>query len=469
MGRRVPRAARRTRLAVVLPVLLLGSGCATASAALRSGPGGIPAERSIRDDLSAGRAANAWASMADKRVRPSDALLRHMYRGVIALHTGDHDAGTRSLDRAWTIAEERYTKRVSTGALSLVTAEAALPYDPGPTELMFIPYFGGLNWLARNERFEAAVEARRLSTLLAREAGPQSTAEMRGVLHYVSGVIFEAAGEGQDALVSYRNAAALLSTLPGDTAFAGRDSGDVVVLLEDGFVGRPAPHSLGIYLSGDELVALTTGGRDSRLAVAQVVEERSWGRRNGIQREVEVGWLTYEVNWATFESPRNRAGAVGVRSGALDASTISADVSAAVGDDYDREQGGRLTRAVARTAVRYAAVRAAERAFDKASETRRKRKEDGEKGGGWASILFGIGMAATAMTAAALDQPDLRAWQLLPDRLTVARLRLPVGEHPIEVTRGDEVVSLGTVTVRPGGVAVMTYRWWPEGQGRQLP
>jgi hypothetical protein len=60
-----------------------------------------------------------------------------------------------------------------------------------------------------------------------------------------------------------------------------------------------------------------------------------------------------------------------------------------------------------------------------------------------------------------VDQPDLRAWQLLPDRISIARMRLPAGDHPIEITHGDKRVSLGMVTVRPGRVSVMTYRWWP--------
>jgi hypothetical protein len=384
-----------------------------------------------------------------------------MYRGVIAVHSGEFDAGTRSLDRAWEIAEDRFTKRISTGVLSLATAEAALPYDPGPTERMFIPYYGGINWLARNERFEAAVEARRLATLLASDVGPQPPAPMQGVLRYVSGVIFEAAGERQDALVAYRNAAALLGTLPGDTTLAGRDSGDVVVLLEDGFVGRPEPRSFGVFMSGDELVALTSGNDAARLGVAQVVERRSWRRHRGLEREVAVGWLTYEINWATFEPPRRAGEGLGVRSGECIAPTISAFVSEAVQADFERGQPARLTRAIARTAIRFAAMEAAEDAFDKASKDRKKKKKDGEKGGGWWSILLGIGLAATSVTSSVIDQPDLRAWQILPDRITIARLRLPVGEHPVEVMRGDEVVSLGTVTVRPGGVAVMTYRWWP--------
>jgi hypothetical protein len=461
MGRRVPRAARLSGLVVVLPVLLFGAGCATAGAAFRAGPAGIPAERSIRTNLSTGRAASAWAAMSDKKIAPRDALLRHMYRGVIAMHSGDHEAGTRSLDRAWTVAEDRYTKSVSRGALSMMTAEATLPYGPGITERMLIPYYGGLNWLARNERYEAGVEARRLASLLAADAGPKPPAEMVGVLRYVSGVMFEAAGERQDALVAYRNAAAVMGSLPGDTTLAGPDSGDVVVIVEDGFVGRPEPREFGVYMDGDELVALTTGGRQSRLAMAQVVERRSWDRHNGLRNDLNVGWLTYEINWATFGEPMRSRGGVAVRSGECVAPFIAADVTAAVQADFERAQPGRLTRAIARTAVRFAAERAADKAFEKAGETRKKRKEKGEKGGGWGSILLGIGLMATSISSSVIDQPDLRAWQVLPDRMTVARLRLPVGEHPVEVVVGDEVVSLGTVSVQPGGVAVMTYRRWP--------
>ena len=467
MDRRAMRASRpfcRGRFAAVLPMLVLSTGCATASAAFRAGPSGIAAEWSLRDHLSYGRAPAAWAAMRDKKIAPADLLLRHMYRGVISLHAGEFNAGTRSMDRAWTIAEDRYTKRISRGVVSLVTSDAALPYDPGVTERMFIPYYGGLNWLARNERDEAAVEARRLAALLASDAGPQPPAGLQGILRYVSGVMFEAAGERQDALVAYRNAAALLGALPGDTTLAGAGEGDVVVLIEDGFVGRPEPHSLGVWMDGNELVALTTGKKRERFAIAQRVGDRRFDRSYYEPGFVREGWLTYEVNWASFAEPERSAVSVGARAGYAEFGTASADVTAGVRDDFEREQPARLARAIARAAIRHVAMEAADRAFESARKERKKNKEEGEKGGGWGKILLGIGLLFTTATSSVLDQPDLRAWQLLPDRITVARLRLPVGEHPIEVVRGGEVVSLGTVTVTSRGVAVLNHRWWPEGR-----
>lgn len=460
MSGRAPGTTLRT-LAVVLP-LLLASGCAAASAAWRAGPAGIAAEWAIRDHLVYGRPTQAWAAMGDKQLAPTDVLLRHLYRGVIALHAGEFEAGSKSMDRAWSIVEDRFTRSVSTGAYSLVTSDATLPYVPGTTERLFIPYYGALNWLARNEYDETAVEARRLALLLQNESGPRPPADLEGTLRYVTGVLFEAAGERQDAMVAYRNAAALLGTLPGDTTWAGTDSGDVVVILEDGFVGRPEPHSLGVYMNGDELVALSSGDDESRLAMAQVVQRRRFDPMFDASSATAVGWLTYEVNWASFGGATRSTVPIGVRTAPATFATIGGDVSAAVGADFERGQPARLARAIARAAVRVAAMRAAEKALDKATESKDDEDDDDAKGGfRWGQLLLGLGLGAFSVSSTVIDQPDLRAWQLLPDRITVARTRLPVGEHPVEVTRGDEVVSLGVVTVRPGRVAVLTHRSWP--------
>ncbi len=457
----VPRAARPIRLAVALSLLLTSGGCATASAAFRSGPAGMAAEWTLRDHLTYGRATSAWTAMGDRKVAPADALLRAMYRGVIGLHAGEYAGGSRAMDRAWTLVDDRYSKRVSVGAASLLTSDATLPYYPGITERMFIPYYGALNWLARNELDETAVEARRLAALLAAEGEDQPPAELRGMLRYVSGVLFEAAGDRQDAIVAYRNAAALLGTPPGDTTFAPRDSGDVVVLIEEGFVGRPEPRHFGVYMSGDELVALSSGSDESRLAVARTLERRHF---DASFDRTQVGWLTYEVNWASFGAPSRIDGRIGARTNPGEFTLAGADVTAAVRRDFERELPAKLARAIARTAVRWAATRAADRAF---SDAAKKRDDDDDETKGWGSFFLGLSLAAATVTSAVIDQPDLRAWQLLPDRLSVARVRLPVGDHPIEVVRGDEVVSLGTVTVRPGGMAVLTHRWWP-GPGRTI-
>lgn len=423
----------------------------------------------------AGQYEAAFEALKSKEIAPSDALLRHMYRGVISLHAGEYDTGARAMDRAWDIAYQRWTKRLGDGAMAMVTSDAALPYDPGPSELMFVPYYGGLTWLARNEAGSAAVEARRLSQLLEDERGPRAAADLQGVMRYVAGVMYEIAGERNDAEVSYRNAALLLGALPGDTLPPDAGHGDVVVLVEDGFVGRPEPASMTFWYDDDELSQLQ--GDDDGVRISTVGELR---RRRGLERDWSgTKYHSVSINWPEFGDTPREALSLGARAFAAPAIVadtvrvagtlapgISADVTASVRSDFEREQPARLARAIARAIVREAAFKAAGESFEKAAE---KDDDDDDKKDGKGKVigrvLLGIGLFATGATSAVLDQPDLRAWQLLPDRVTVARLRLPVGEHQVEVMRGGEAVSLGTVTVRPGGVTLLTHRWWPPQRG----
>jgi len=53
---------------------------------------------------------------------------------------------------------------------------------------------------------------------------------------------------------------------------------------------------------------------------------------------------------------------------------------------------------------------------------------------------------------------DTRSWHLLPGRLVVARLRLPVGRRAVTIDVGGDAVSLGEVDVPAGGIALATGR-----------
>lgn len=456
------------KLAAVLPLVFVMSGCAAANAAWRAGPLGMAAEWTIRDHLAYGRPEQAWAAMSNKEIAPQDALLRHMYRGVIALHAGEFAQGASSMDRAWAIVDDRYTKRLSRGAVSLVTSDASLPYYPLPTEHLFIPYYGAMNFLAMGKMDAAMVETRRLAMLLQSDAGPRPAKELEGALRYVSGVLFEAAGDRQDAQVAYRNAAALLGTLPGDTLAAGPDSGDVVVIVEDGFVARPQPQSLAVFTDGDEFTALRTGRDADRILVANRVRDRA---RDPNWRAPEVGFVRYEVNWATIGSGTPSNAQVSVRTNPREFSAMSAEVSPSIAQDFTALVPDKLARGIARAAVRAAALKAAGHQLDQAISDEGDDDDDDENRGVAGRVIqgiFGLLLGGLAVGSTVIDQPDLRAWQLLPDRLVIARLRLPVGEHPIYVSQGDKPVLIGTATVRDGAVAVMNYRLWPGPGARQF-
>lgn len=325
---------------LILSLALALQGCASAGQSWRAGPAGIPAEHQLRERMIAEEYGSALADLKDKKIAPADALLRHMYKGLVAMHAGQNELGTRALDRAWQIAYQRYTKRLSDGAQSMVTGEGALPYDPGNAERLLIPYYGGLNWLARNERDEAAVEARRMSTLLESEDPNLPGTRYQGVMRYIAGVMFEVAGERNDADVAYRNANLLLAgDLPGDTMPPDTLHGDVVVLIEDGFVARPEPVSLDFWVRRDEVAML-----DSDDAVIRMNTYRTIERRRGIERDWHAeSYRNISLRWPVMSDLNAQAGqgVLGARASDVMARAVGMSVSHAVRADFERQQPGR--------------------------------------------------------------------------------------------------------------------------------
>jgi hypothetical protein len=192
------------------------------------------------------------------------------------------------------MADDRYTKRVSRAALALATNDRALPYVPGDNERLFAHYYAALGHLHAGDLNGGAVEARRLAWRLqqADERRDPLDRSARAALRYFTGAVFEASGDREDAEVAYRNAAALGALVdggvaaraeadsamrgtrrgaprrrpapgaPGAAAAPGAGSGDVVVLVEAGFVAHRVNERLSVRLddAAAERLTLTSGG-----------------------------------------------------------------------------------------------------------------------------------------------------------------------------------------------------------------
>ena len=144
----------------------------------------------------------------DDRGDIGDELLRLMHRGLLLHYAGLYEESNEVLQRAEAIIDDRYTKSVSLALLSIVTSDRALAWLPSETERLMVNYYGALNYLALGDSEEAAVEARRLSRLLALSEDEEHDADelaMRELLSYFAGTVFEASGNENDAAVSYRH------------------------------------------------------------------------------------------------------------------------------------------------------------------------------------------------------------------------------------------------------------------------
>jgi hypothetical protein len=227
-----PPRPRRALAALALAGAAALGGCARATRALARpyvlAPTGLEVpEQALRDALAAGRWDDAARRAASERGGgPSDPLLRALYAGTAEFYAGRYARSAEAFDRAGRLADERFTKRVSRGAAALLTNDRALPYLPGDNERLMAGYYGTLAYLHAGDLEGAAVEARRLALALQRADDRRDPMDrsLRAALRYLTGAVFEAAGDREDADVAYRNAALLGARV--DTAAGRRAAAD---------------------------------------------------------------------------------------------------------------------------------------------------------------------------------------------------------------------------------------------------
>jgi len=456
---RAPTRARIIgRLLAGAGMCLLG-GCATLRTTLSGyaiGGDGLPRpQQQLREALSRGDFKTALASRED------DVLLKQLDVGIASYYAAQFARSAAVLDSAALLADDRITASLSRDALALVTSDLARPYQPRRTERLFIPYYAMLAY-ARLEQWEdAAVEARRLSSLLEQYGEDRDDRErsLHGALHELAGAVFTRAGEDGDADVAYRAARALVP------AFAAADSGpdrvdssgtgEVLVVVERGYVAHRVTETLQLDFDtdGNDSLRLRDGGwgeADHRRVTH--ASAQSTGQRLPLPSYIPVRRRHAELDdddyRLTIAVPALRSSArswgIAVRAGAVEDSLGRLGVVARLDDataaDERRERGAIITRAAARATAKYAVVKAVR-----------------DKKGDVAGTLANFG-------ASLLERADVRSWHLLPSEITLIRLRLPAGQQRVTLRIDDGTsarsVEIGTVAVRAGSVQVAPVRLW---------
>lgn len=446
-------ASLKVHRAVLLTALVsLASGCGLLRATVQSydvGRNGIamPQQR-LREALAR---ADFPAALG---FREDDALLRALNVGVSSYYASQFARSAAVLDSAALLADDRVTESVSKGAIALVTNDLAMSYQPRRTERLFIPYYAMLSY-ARLEQWEdAAVEARRVSALLAEYSRDRADGErsMHAVLHSLAGAVFERAGEEQAAQVAYRNARSLLAT--GSESPALRTSagdGEVLIVVERGFVAHRATESINVFFEETDRDSLGNGDQDATARVASRIVDRmsrsDWdprrsrrGRRGHDRDQDDDGyWLSValpSLRRSLAHAPDMALLVDGVDAGSARIGTVVDDAALA---DQGRERVALLSRAVVRAAAKYAISKAVK-----------------DKKGEVAGTIANVG-------ASLLERADVRSWHLLPQEVVLLRVRLPSGQHHLQVASGGDVVDVGLVNVRPGTVTLGTARLWGHG------
>lgn len=466
---RTPTGAQRLsspiRWALIGAALGAATGCATLRATVAgyaTGPDGItrPQQR-LRQALADADFATALAWHED------DSLLQALTTGAAAFYAGQFARSAAVLDTAALLADDRITTSLSKDGLAAVTNDMARPYQARRTERLFIPYYALLSYTQLGAWEDAAVEARRLVALIDQYGDDRDDAEraVHGAMQHLAGAVFERAGERDEAQVAYRAAHALSVTLPASVPRGTiSDEGELLILVERGFVAHRATETIEIELGGDERDSLR-GDDDRRRRVAIRIAEGS-GTRPGRASATAVADRSTMPTFApnrrrhrddddddyhlTIAVPSLRRSArpwggdlrLVVDGAEVGGVTASAEIDDAAEVDARRERVALATRAVTRAAAKYVLTKAIK-----------------EKKGEMAGRVANFG-------ASLLERADVRSWHLLPQGITLARVRVPAGVRAVRVDVGDggalRTVDVGRVRVQAGTLTIVPVRLWRD-------
>ena len=145
----------------------------------------------------------------ENRYGSRNALLYFLDRAATLHYAGRHGESNQFLDRAERLAEKLYTKSVTSEVGALVTNDNTLPYEGEDFERVMIHLMAALNYAYLGEMDEALVEARKVDhqlNLFNDRYEEKNVYKEDAFARYLSGILFEATGELNDAWIAYRKA-----------------------------------------------------------------------------------------------------------------------------------------------------------------------------------------------------------------------------------------------------------------------
>jgi hypothetical protein len=432
-----PAAAR---LLVWSALFALGLACASAA----------PRELRIRGEMARG----SYREAAEAAASGGDELLRHLDRALALFYAGDALASNLYFARAEHLSDERYTRSLSTAALSLLVNDTVLPYQPDAYERLLVPLYRALNYVSVGQPADAAVEARRLSSLLLerRDREPERAArEGDAFLSHLAGGLLDWAGRPEEARVAYRIAAEAYGgglAWPADPAgepprFEGSarslPEGELVLLVEVGFVAAPTEERIFLFLGEKDLERgrRSPDGLGEELA-KRYLERHAGAAERGDEAEEDPFYLLPLVLKARpVPAAPSPAVTLEVEGRAFDV-PVGFAVSRAAALAYEEELPALLAKTAARTIAKALAF-----------------KEATDDEGVVLRVLANAFHVAT-------EKADTRAWISLPDEIRFARVRLPAGRHDLRLRigagPGARLLVLSAVEVFPGRPTIVTAR-----------
>ena len=383
--------------------------------------------------LEAGQPEKAYADLQKNAPKKPD--IPFLFElGLVAHYANHFQESNAALDQAGDIAEDRYTKSLSKEAGSLITSDKLRPYPGTRYERLLSHYYRTINYVYLNQLEGALVECRRATALINYFKGEDEKYDFfgAGFLAHLSGILFEATGEWNDAYISYKQAAAYYQNASEKTGvemsvdighslvrlarrlgfaddleryqeqygeFSPRpeNTGELILFYESGYVPSKSEEALTFpILKKDDV-------EDEKFVPTLI------GRKGRVYEDIELAYLL-RVAIPTIDSHRPLFSGVEVAVGAVKAGGVLVeDVENTAIETFNAQRTGILLRTLVRAVGKYLLYRKAN-------------KENEALG-----LLVNLAGAVT-------EQADTRSWQTLPNQIFMVRMPLPAGTHTLNLS-----------------------------------
>ncbi len=411
-------------------------------------------------------------------------FLYYLDLGFIEHLSGDCEQSNKAFEQAKKIYDKNYTKSISAGAFSLFANDNVIPYYGHPYEISYANVICALNYVLQGQNNEAVVEARQVDNLFKKinaDSNGKAFYNDDPFVKYFMGIIYENAGYYNDALIAYKSAlknydtSLYLQTREDDYSFYSQKNKenknigyslsapkDLIYKIFDlydylgfsteayefkykyasVFNGRIKPDK-----SFGELIVINYNGLSPKKvdSIIELAFSKAWvyfnaesinskeqDNVNKVRSAVAAGFNGDYIKVASPKYERYNNQITNFVIEEIDTGTktslgqefsgyAAADMGTLMISALQRENLAIYSKTIARAVGRYVIAKVV---------ADQVRQHENEKTGGWLGTLT---QATLNIANSMLEKADKRSWRTLPDRINMARIYLPEGEHTFRI------------------------------------